>query len=121
VAKVPRAGAQLSRARGEDVRRFIFDHVDKHASDVAKRAAAHFHITRQAVNKHLRRLVDEGALTETGQTRNREYKLAARPRWEQTYQIAAALAEDLVWSREIRPALDYLPDNVLNIWQHGFT
>jgi anti-sigma regulatory factor (Ser/Thr protein kinase) len=121
VAKVARTKAAVTRARGEDVRRFILDHVDEHPSDIAKRAASHFHITRQAVHKHMRRLVDEGALTEAGQTRNREYKLAPRSKWEQTYRIEAALAEDIVWTRDVRPALGRLPDNVTKIWQHGFT
>jgi anti-sigma regulatory factor (Ser/Thr protein kinase) len=111
----------MTRARGEDVRRFILDHVDEHPFDIAKRAASHFHITRQAVHKHMRRLVDEGALTEAGQTRSREYKLASRSKWEQTYPIEAALAEDIVWTRDVRTALGKLPDNVMKIWQHGFT
>jgi DNA-binding transcriptional ArsR family regulator len=121
VARVAPTKAAMTRARGEDVRRFILDHVDEHPSDIAKRAASHFHITRQAVHKHMRRLVDEGALTEAGQTRNREYKLAPRSKWEQTYRIEAALAEDIVWTRDVRPALGRLPDNVIKIWQHGFT
>jgi anti-sigma regulatory factor (Ser/Thr protein kinase) len=107
--------------RGEDIRRFILANVDKHPTDIARRAASHFHITRQAIHKHLRRLVEAGALTEVGQTRNREYKLAPRTQWERTYPFEATLAEDTVWTRDIRPALGLLPDNVMLIWQHGFT
>lgn len=111
----------MARRNGADVRRFIVENVDTHPSDIAKRAAAHFHITRQAVHKHLSRLVEEGALTESGATRSRSYKLALKTEWNRTYPLEAGLAEDIVWTRDIRPALGALPDNVLNIWQHGFT
>src|ERR1700733_3029510 len=110
-----------ARAKGEDVRRFIIDHVDAHAGDIAKRAASIFGITRQAVHKHLWRLVEEGVLTESGQTRSHTYQLATLSEWENSYPIVAGLAEDVVWMREIRATLGELPDNVLLLWQHGFT
>ena len=44
------------RGRGEKVRRFILNHVEKHPTDIAKLTAEHFEITRQAVNKHLQKL-----------------------------------------------------------------
>ena len=109
------------RAKGEDVRRYIIDHVDDHAGDIAKRATSVFGITRQAVHKHLRRLVEEGVLNESGQTRSHSYRLATLSEWESAYPIAAALAEDIVWTREVSATLGELPDNVLLLWQHGFT
>jgi anti-sigma regulatory factor (Ser/Thr protein kinase) len=109
------------RARGEDVRRFILGHVEKHPSDIAKVTAEHFGITRQAVNKHLQRLASEHALTETGQTRNRVYKLGSLVAWRKKYPIATGLAEDVVWRNDIRPVLGELPDNVADIWHYGFT
>ena len=35
--------------------------------------------------------------------------------------MQAGLAEDIVWTQDIRPVLGDLPDNVLRLWQHGFT
>lgn len=109
------------RARGEDIRRFILERVERHPSDISKVTAKHFGITRQAVNKHLQRLTKEISLTETGKTRSRSYKLSALQEWRGRYQISTDLAEDLVWTNDIRPALGQLPDNALNIWHYGFT
>lgn len=109
------------RARGEDVRRFILEHVEKHPRDVAKVAATHFHITRQAVNKHLQRLVAEKALAEAGHTRNRSYKLCPLSEWTGRYKIGPGLAEDVVWRNDVVPALGQIPDNTLGIWHYGFT
>lgn len=109
------------KERGEDVRRFILEHVEKHPGDIAKLASEKFGVTRQAVNKHLQKLTAEGALAEAGNTRNRTYKLRPLLVWDATYMIREGLAEDLVWTNEIRPLLAPMPDNVLNIWHHGFT
>jgi biotin operon repressor len=97
------------------------ENVEKHPSDISKITAQRFDVTRQAVNEHLQRLTSEGCLTETGQTRNRVYKLAPLAEWSRSYQIVPGLAEDVVWADDIRGALGQLPDNVMNIWHHGYT
>lgn len=109
------------RARGEDVRSFILEHLEKHPNDLSKVTATHFGITRQAVNKHLQRLTSEHAIVETGKTRNRTYKLARLSDWEQRYMLEPGLAEDEVWRNDITKTLGDMSDNVLNIWHYGFT
>lgn len=109
------------RARGEDIRRFILEHVEKHPADISKLTAEHFKITRQAVNKHLQRLTSEHALNESGHTRNRIYKISSQTEWNHVYQIATGLAEDVVWRDDIVPVLAPMPDNVMDIWHYGFT
>lgn len=115
-----------ARSRGEDVRKYIIENVAKFPRDISRRTGEKFGISRQAVNKHLRRLTEEKALTETGETRNRAYRLASQLEWQGRYQIAdrtgsPPLAEDVVWRNEIAPVLGRLPDNVMNIWNHAFT
>lgn len=109
------------RERGEAVRRYIVAHVDKHPTAIAKMTADKFDITRQAVNKHLQKLVSENALTHEGNTRNRSYKLATLARWTKHYHLVEGLEEDRVWRDDVAPALGQLPQNALSIWQHGFT
>lgn len=109
------------RARGEDIRRFILEHVEKHPNDVAKLASEHFKITRQAVNKHLRRLIFEKSLTEAGETRKRTYKLAALVEWRKIYTISPELEEHVVWDQDVSSVLQPLPEKVMDIWHYGFT
>lgn len=114
------------RSRGEDVRRYIIDNVEQYPKNIARRTAEKFGITRQAANKHLRRLVQEKALNESGETRSRVYKLATLSEWRKVYAVAdrhasPPLAEDIVWRTDILPVLGQIPDNVRNIWMHGFT
>jgi len=109
------------RARSEDIRNFILNHIEKHPADISRKVADYFGITRQAVNKHLKKLTKEHALAEHGNTRNKTYKLAPLFEWHKAYKIIAGLAEDRVWRDEVRSVLGNMPDNVLNIWHYGFT
>jgi len=109
------------RTRGEEIRRFILQSVEKHPADIARAAIDHFGITRQAVNKHLKKLVAEGSLTEEGHTRNRTYRLTSLVEWDRSYEIATGLAEDVVWRSDIISVLGAQPTNVLDIWHYGFT
>lgn len=109
------------RARGEDIRRFILEHVEKHPGDVSRITGEHFEITRQAVNKHLRRLVYEKALTETGETRKKTYRLAPLVEWRKVYDVSPSLEEHIVWDQDIAPILGKQPENIMDIWHYGFT
>jgi len=110
------------RVRGEEVRSYILDNLDKAGgADITKKAAERFNVSRQAVNKHMRRLVDEGCLTETGKTRSRIYKLAPLSDNSEVYLRSSELSEDLAWSRDVKGWLGSLPDKAMGIWQHGFT
>jgi anti-sigma regulatory factor (Ser/Thr protein kinase) len=109
------------RSRGEDIRHYIIEHIGKHPKEVSNLAAAHFNITRQAVNKHLQRLIKEGAIIPTGKTVSRSYSLASLLEWRRVYRLDQPLAEDVVWTQDVAPVLGAQADNVLEIWHYGFT
>jgi anti-sigma regulatory factor (Ser/Thr protein kinase) len=109
------------RIRGETVRRFIIEHLDEHSSDIVRFAGEKFGYSRQAVHKHLQRLIAEGTITESGQTRSKVYRLAPLVKWEKWYTLDGRIAEDVVWRNDVAPSLGNLPENVLNIWHYGFT
>ncbi len=109
------------RSRGENIRRFIINNVEKYPQDIAKITATKFNITRQAINKHLKKLVVEEALTQLGHTRNRSYKLRPLVEWQKIFSVERSLAEDVVWRENVVSQLGQLPENVLDIWHYGFT
>lgn len=109
------------RARGEDVRRFIIENVGTNPKKISGLTAASFGISRQAVNKHLQKLVVEKALLAAGSTRDKSYRLAPLFEWQRLYNITPELAEDQAWSRDVAPVLGKLPQNVMDIWHYCFT
>ena len=109
------------RAGGEAVRRFLIEHLSAHPTDIARVAADKFACTRQAVHKHLQRLVADGSVVVSGQTRSKRYELAPLVEWSRQYELSDGLAEDAVWRTDVAPLLGKLPENVLGIWHYGFT
>lgn len=109
------------RIRGENIRKFLLENIADHPSDIATLAAKEFGITRQAINKHLTRLVEEGVMEKKGKTRNLSYHLRPLSKWSKLYEIDDSLAEDVVLRQDIIPTLGNLPDNVAQIWSYGFT
>ena len=104
------------RSKGEQVRRYIVEHVAQHPKDIAKLTGEKFDISRQAVNKHLQNLIGERALLAEGNTRGRIYKLCPLAQWDKTYPLQPTLAEDVIWRQDVVASLGQLPGNVLAIW-----
>jgi hypothetical protein len=104
----------------EEIRTFLIDQVEGHPRDLVALAAEHFGVTRQAVHRHLAKLVEQGVVKASGSTRNKEYDLA-----EQVFSYELPLAttknEDTVWRSYMEPVLKDVADNVLRICYYGFT
>lgn len=109
------------RKRGEQIRQFILDNVENNPADIVGLVCQTFDITRQAVNKHMLRLVEQKAIIVKGTTRNRRYHLHPLAEWEEIFPLDNTISEDVVWSKHIAPLLGELPDNVMDIWHFGIT
>ena len=108
------------RNRGETIRQFIINNVEAHAGVIVALAADRFNISRQAVNVHIKRLIEQKSIVAEGNTRNRTYRLHPLIEDIKTYELSG-LEEDRVWRDFVSPKLGTLPDNVIDIWHYGFT
>jgi len=105
-----------------EIRDFICELVFKNnAQKVSKSASEQFGISRQAAQKHVKKLVDEGILLMSGTTNAAKYELALMSDKYRPYNISPEISEDEVWRSFIRPELGEIPHNVLSICQYGFT
>ena len=109
------------RPRGEQIRRFIVSNLDSHPRDIVRVAAERFDCSRQAIHKHLQRLVGAGTVTEVGQTRSKLYSLAPLVQKRIEIKLIPGTEEHVIWTRDVLPAIGKLPDNVGGIWHYGFT
>jgi anti-sigma regulatory factor (Ser/Thr protein kinase) len=109
------------RKRTEEIHQFIVANVEQHPKDIANLTAKQFDITRQAVNKHIQSLVEQKILSVSGTTRNRLHSLSPVEEWMNSYVLSGVLEEHVVWENDIFPRLGELPENILDIWQYGFT
>lgn len=112
----------MSPSPGSKIRQWLVrDIAAKKDADVASRAARHFGITRQAVARHLRRLVDDGLIVAEGHTQARRYKLATLGNFLQSYPLNPDFQEDVIWSQGLRPLLAAVPARTLEICEYGVT
>ena len=106
--------------KSKEIRQFILENVEEHPNDITTVVSAEFRISRQASHRHIQKLVSEGLIIASGNTRNRTY--AVEPLVNFSIELPlAGLKEDKVWREHIRPLMNGLPTNVLSICQYGFT
>jgi DNA-binding MarR family transcriptional regulator len=104
----------------------ILDYINENGSTGSRALTEHFSITRQAVNIHLRALIDEGKLIKTGSTRNARYHVSKTPEIKQEFAAvfqAEGLDENHVYQR-LSLSLNFsnsLRDSVESIANYAFT
>ncbi|MDE6571246.1 MAG: DUF4325 domain-containing protein [Alphaproteobacteria bacterium] len=108
------------RLKNVAIRQFIIENLPHHNSDIASYTAKMFSMSVQAVNRHLKKLIDEDIIEATGKTKGRKYTFK-ETRCIYRYEITDGLSEDVIWRRDIKQHLAHLPKNVLGIWEHCFS
>lgn len=108
------------KKRTESIRQFILENIEDHPGDITLVTSAKFGISRQASHRHIQKLVSEGLVIAHGATRDRRYEV--KPLVEFSIELSLnGLEEDKIWRQHIRPLLQNLPANILQICQYGFT
>lgn len=109
------------RKRGETIRQFILENIEDHPKDIVNVSTKKFNISRQAINKHIRVLVRQQAISIHGTTKSRRYSLRPIKNMEKIYTLSSDLEEDVIWRKDVLPLLNEFPDNVIKIWNYCFT
>ena len=109
------------RKRSEKIREFILEKVARNGKNIVKITCDKFAISRQAVNKHILQLIGQKALIREGKNKGVCYFLHPQSKWNETFFITNNLAEDVIWRNKVKQRLGQLPDNTLEIWNHGFS
>jgi len=109
------------RNRGKNIRRQILRDVKYHPNDIAQHISQIFSISRQAVYKHLKKLVDEDWLEATGTTRTKVYKLGQRRENTVTVLLDEKTSEHSIYMSEFSWVVEGIPKNIEDIIFHSFT
>jgi anti-sigma regulatory factor (Ser/Thr protein kinase)/biotin operon repressor len=111
----------MERKKSRIIRQFIIEHVNTSGQNIVRLTSITFNISRQAVNRHIKNLIDSGLLIAEGSTRQRKYKLKPLIDKEICLYVSSNLQEDVVWRDQIKPLLTGIPKNVLDICHYGIT
>ena len=95
----------MSRSQTESIRGFILDCVAESPRSVARQVAQAYGISRQAANRHLDAMVEEGVLEQTGATRSKEYRLRRESLLNREIRVTPVLSPERLWDDHIGPVL----------------
>lgn len=104
----------------EEIRQFILENIEEHPGDITAVVSSKFAISRQASHRYMQKLVSDELVIADGATRDRKYTVKPLVNFTKILELSH-LEEDKVWRQYIRPLLDNIPENVLQICQYGFT
>ena len=110
---------RLNRDQVQALRDFVVQNVEDHKGDIGRLVADTFQVSRTTAAKHLRALVEDGAIRASGNTRAREHFPVVV---SHVFSVKVdGLEEDRLWRDTVLPLVKPAPDNVLSICQWGFT
>lgn len=107
------------RESTKEIRNFILDNLQNHASDIVSYAAKKFSMSVQAINRYLRSLQEENIIVAEGNTKARKYKFKVT-RCIYRYTITPALKEHVVLVNDVSKHWKDLPENIVRIWDYCF-
>lgn len=111
----------MSRRSNPEIREFVLQEVEKNPRSVASMAAAKFGLTRTGIGRYMAQLVASGLLTAEGNTRGRQYKLKPLVDFVRHLNLNGRWTEDTIWREQIRPLMDDVKPNIIDLFQYGFT
>ncbi len=100
---------------------YILMNVREHPKDITNITSQEFEITRPAVLRHIRKLIEKGIIIVHGKTRDRHYELKPFAQEVFEYKINNDLREDIIWRENIFPLLKGLESGVREICAYGVT
>jgi hypothetical protein len=105
----------------ELIQRFIIENISDHPTDIVIQVINKYDLSRQSANRYLKNLVTEGVLAASGSTRKRKYSLKPLIEHETCLDITVGFDEDRIWRDNLRPDLNDIPKNILDICNYGVT
>lgn len=103
------------------IQEFILENIEEHPQDITTFAAENYGVSRNAILRHINRLVSDQFISAHGSTRDRRYELNPITRETFSIDISPDVEEDQIWRHIIRPILKKMPENVLHICEYGLS
>lgn len=103
------------------IRAFILNALIDDAKSVIQDTQSKFNVSRQTAHRHIKALVDKGDVLARGETKSRSYSLACKFSKRIDVEVTKDTEEHVIWEKEVRPNIEDLNQNILDICHHGFT
>jgi len=110
-------------ARSKKIQEQILKEVRNHPADLARHISELFDISRQAVNRHIQKLIRAEKLSAEGSTRSRRYKIGPIRSTSYTFSLDTSKSSDehKIYTQQFSWFIDGLKNNIEEIIFYGFT
>jgi anti-sigma regulatory factor (Ser/Thr protein kinase) len=111
----------MTRQPDPAIREFILANVETHPNSIASLAAKKFALSRAGIARYMGRLVADGFISSEGNTRARQYKI--KPLVDEIIRLESngKWNEGTVWREHVMPLMKNVKQNIIDIFQYGFT
>lgn len=107
--------------RSSEIDSFILDTIRDYDDEVIKRTIDEYGISRQAVNKHIKKLIQQKFIGAEGATKGRKYFLLPKEEHKFYYDEIRNLKEDIVYRDQILLYIKDFPDETRKSCNYCFT
>ena len=99
------------------IKKFILDNLTFHKKDIIQASINHFGISRQAMHKHMKSLIDDKKVSAFGNTKGRYYKLNPIVNYTKNFQITDRNSTERILKENILPNIKSLRGNIFEIFE----
>ena len=103
------------------IKNFILDNISQHQKDIIQRAIEKFGVSRQAIHKHMNRLINDKKVIAYGTTKGRHYELIPSVNFNKHIDIHPNLSVEELMRMYIVPHIQVLPRNILEIFEFSIS
>ena len=103
------------------IKNFILDNLSKHKKDIINTSIQKFGISRQAMLKHMRTLIEEKEVIAHGKTKDRYYEHRPKINFNKEIKLESSFSTDNTVLEFVLPNLGHLRSNVIEIIQFSMT
>lgn len=111
----------MARHQDAAIREFILRNIEEYPDSITSLTTKKFGLSRAAIGRYMGRLVEEGLIKAEGNTRARRYELMPIVDDNIVLERTALWAEDDIWRDNIRPLMNGVKQNIIDICHYGFT
>lgn len=111
-----------NKRKTEEIRQFMLEQIDEFTPDMPKEVVKAFGISKQAVSKNIKTLLDAG-LIELKQVDGKRKRYQLKTLFDRKVQvnINTTTEENEIWLQEVSPYFQDVKPNVRDLIHHGFT
>ena len=101
----------------KQIKTFLLDNLSNHQKDIIQAAINRFGISRQAIHKHMNRLIADRKVIAHGTTKGRYYELRPLVNFNKSFSVNDIYSPEEIINKHIMPYFSSLNNNIIEIFE----